>query len=317
MADVDWKALAAPFPLGKVKWRPHALSRDGTKALALAYIDAREVMNRLDQVVGPGNWKDDLRVAGPRVICWIFIRVDGEWIGKSDGAGDSDVEPEKGGLSDAFKRAAVKWGVGRYLYALGSPWVPCAVRKGQDGRPLTDHSGKMIFHKFTDDPWKHVKRKPDEAVKREPIQEGAPVEGYDPDTGEVHEGVVHEGESSGKGRPEFTGDQGAGEALDPEKERAELRERVKTKVVPRLSRIDAEYEEVGAEESLNRLDKVRRRAAPMMARLAVLDKGWHDELERRFDAFEQKYSSARADRAAAPEVGEPEMAPTFPRRSTS
>jgi hypothetical protein len=42
---------------------------------------------------------------------------------KSDGAGDSDVEAEKGAVSDAFKRAAVKWGVGRYLYDLDSPWV--------------------------------------------------------------------------------------------------------------------------------------------------------------------------------------------------
>jgi len=46
-----------------------------------------------------------------------------EWIWKADGAGDTDVEAEKGAISDAFKRAAVKWGVGRYLYDLDSPWV--------------------------------------------------------------------------------------------------------------------------------------------------------------------------------------------------
>jgi hypothetical protein len=45
------------------------------------------------------------------------------WIWKSDGAGATDVEGEKGMLSDALKRAAVRWGVGRYLYDLKSPWV--------------------------------------------------------------------------------------------------------------------------------------------------------------------------------------------------
>ena len=42
---------------------------------------------------------------------------------KADGAGDTAVEADKGALSDAFKRAAVRWGVGRYLYGMPSPWV--------------------------------------------------------------------------------------------------------------------------------------------------------------------------------------------------
>jgi len=39
------------------------------------------------------------------------------------GAENSDIEPVKGGLSDSFKRAAVQWGIGRYLYSLGAVWV--------------------------------------------------------------------------------------------------------------------------------------------------------------------------------------------------
>jgi hypothetical protein len=46
-----------------------------------------------------------------------------EWVWKANGAGNSDVEAEKGACSDAFKRAAVLWGIGRYLYDLDSPWV--------------------------------------------------------------------------------------------------------------------------------------------------------------------------------------------------
>lgn len=46
-----------------------------------------------------------------------------EWVTKTDGAENSDIEPVKGGLSDSFKRAAVQWGIGRYLYSMGALWV--------------------------------------------------------------------------------------------------------------------------------------------------------------------------------------------------
>ncbi len=46
-------ALAAPFPVDRVSWKPQAVSRDKKRALAVAYIDARDVAQRLDDVVGP------------------------------------------------------------------------------------------------------------------------------------------------------------------------------------------------------------------------------------------------------------------------
>ena len=97
--------------------------------MALAYIDSRDVQDRLDQVCGPAGWQCRYPHAGQKTVCEIGIRVGNEWIWKADGAGDSDVEAEKGALSDAFKRAAVKWGIGRYLYDLDSPWV-AIVQKG-------------------------------------------------------------------------------------------------------------------------------------------------------------------------------------------
>jgi len=116
--------LSAPFD--KVHWRAQTVTKGGDKALALAYIDARDVMDRLDAVVGPANWKDSyVETIKGRIICTIEIRIDGEWIGKSDGAGDTDVEGDKGAISDALKRAGVKWGIGRYLYDLGNVWAPC------------------------------------------------------------------------------------------------------------------------------------------------------------------------------------------------
>lgn len=141
--------LAAPFPPESVHWRAQTVSeRNGAyKALALAYLDARDVQDRLDGVCSPENWQDSyLETVKGRIICTLQVRVDGEWISKSDGAGDTDVEGEKGALSDALKRAAVKWGIGRYLYSMPNVWVPCEVN--QNGK----------FKKFTDDPWKYAPR---------------------------------------------------------------------------------------------------------------------------------------------------------------
>ena len=119
----DLAALKAPFAPSCVSWRVGSVTGDGTKGMALAFINSRDVQDRLDEVCGPANWQDRYEFHGPRTICYLSLRIDGEWVTKADGAGDSDVESEKGAISDALKRAAVKWGIGRYLYHLPSPWV--------------------------------------------------------------------------------------------------------------------------------------------------------------------------------------------------
>lgn len=129
MDKIDFKKLSEPFAPEDIEWRAGATNQAKTKALALAYITSRAVMNRLDEVCGPEDWQDDFR-AGPDggVLAGIGIRVNGEWIWKWDGAENSNIEAVKGGLSDAFKRAAVKWGIGRYLYSLDGVWVECEQR---------------------------------------------------------------------------------------------------------------------------------------------------------------------------------------------
>jgi hypothetical protein len=126
--DDIYTGLAAPFSASDLEWRAGAVNKEKTRALALAYITSRAVMDRLDRVVGPANWRDEYR-PGPDggLICGLSLRVEGEWITKWDGAENTLFEEVKGGLSGAFKRAAVKWGIGRYLYRLPSVWVPCAV----------------------------------------------------------------------------------------------------------------------------------------------------------------------------------------------
>jgi hypothetical protein len=122
-----WRRLAEPFPPSEVQWRIEALSKDKTRALVVPYIDARSVLDRLDQVVGPENWNDQyevlhLREEGPDRprLCEVKCRLTVYGVTKEDvGEGDS----LKAAFSDALKRAAVKFGIGRHLYRLEKQWV--------------------------------------------------------------------------------------------------------------------------------------------------------------------------------------------------
>ncbi len=124
--------LSAPFKPQQTHWRIGSTNAktlnvkpwEATKGMPLCYIDARDVMDRLDAVVGAEHWMDEYtETTKGRVICRLSVRLDGEWISKSDGAGDTGTEGEKGAISDAFKRAAVKFGIGRYLYSIKSGWI--------------------------------------------------------------------------------------------------------------------------------------------------------------------------------------------------
>ena len=125
--------LSEPFPPEAIDWRVGATNGDKSKGIALAYIQARPVMDRLDEVVGLGNWTDVYTpiqgkdgVVG--FLCTLSLKIGDNWISKMDGADTSDIEAIKGGISDAFKRAAVKWGIGRYLYDLPGIWAPIEAR---------------------------------------------------------------------------------------------------------------------------------------------------------------------------------------------
>lgn len=117
-------ALAAPFEATEVKAR----SQSGRQ---LHYVTARTVMNRLDAVVGPENWWDEFDRHEHSTLCRITVRLpDGSTLSKCDAGGPAGMpdagDDDKSEVSDAFKRAAVKFGVGRYLYNDG---VPAFVRE--------------------------------------------------------------------------------------------------------------------------------------------------------------------------------------------
>lgn len=142
-ADV-LKELKKPFDPKDVEWRIQKKSKDGTKGMAMAYIDARAIANRLDEVTDRNmidGWSVDYRpidmgtVKRQRrgfdteepikgFICAITLYSGGEKYTREDGANLTDFEAFKGGLSGAFKRAASAWGIGRYLYDLPVTWAP-------------------------------------------------------------------------------------------------------------------------------------------------------------------------------------------------
>lgn len=132
------EALAAPFDPGEVKFKAQAVS--GNRALAVPFVDARVVQDRLDAVLGVMGWQDSYEcLPDGAVVCRLRIRLGTEWITKEDVGGQSEQPDEgdrrKAAFSDALKRAAVKLGIGRYLYRQKPQWVDYDPQKRQFLKP--------------------------------------------------------------------------------------------------------------------------------------------------------------------------------------
>lgn len=118
--------LQEPFHPQDIEWRvQRALNTSkGPKAVVLAYVTNRAIMNRLDDVFGVGGWRNEYKEWRDKgVLCGISVKIEGEWVTKWDGAEETNIEATKGGFSGSMKRAAVQWGIGRYLYNLDETWV--------------------------------------------------------------------------------------------------------------------------------------------------------------------------------------------------
>lgn len=141
------RLLSAPFHPRDLEWRVGRVSSSGKSASILVYVTSRAVQSRLDSVVGPHRWQNEYK-AGPQggVLCGLGLLLDVcqplqgkaqrggglEWVWKWDGAENTKVESVKGGLSGSMKRAAVQWGVGRYLYRFPSRWLTLQEGYGPD-----------------------------------------------------------------------------------------------------------------------------------------------------------------------------------------
>lgn len=122
---MDLTKLSEPFPADDIEWRVSrsGVGGKGTFCMVLAYITARAIQQRLDDVCGPGNWRVEeplmLEINGKTAFAvGISIRVGDEWVTKWDVSDPTNIEPAKGGFSGAMKRAGAQWGIGRYLYHL-------------------------------------------------------------------------------------------------------------------------------------------------------------------------------------------------------
>jgi hypothetical protein len=146
---VDWRVGASSGQNADQQWTNQAW----------AYIDARDVQRRLDRVVGFGLWDSKIRVEGAFILCDLKLKFEWDWVNRSDGThiGDVDIDTTKkgsqnrtenrefektkdntvmetkGSYSIAFKRAAVKWGIGTYLYDLPKPVRPTDTKTRQFG----------------------------------------------------------------------------------------------------------------------------------------------------------------------------------------
>lgn len=126
----NWEQITSelknPFHPNDIEWRVGSTMQDKSKGLALAYITNRAIQNRLDEVLGLNNWRNEFKPwQNNGVLCGISIRLEGdtEWITKWDGSDESNMDATKGGLSGAMKRAGYQLGIGRYLYNLDASWV--------------------------------------------------------------------------------------------------------------------------------------------------------------------------------------------------
>jgi len=124
------------------KWRVQSTNEWGCNCVA--YIDARDVQDRFDEVCSPANWQNKYQVVGNSLFCSIGIKIGEEWIWKTDCGTESQIEKQKGQSSDAFKRAAVLWGVGRFLYSIKIRKIKDVV-KDKKGRCHPAYNGKRIY----------------------------------------------------------------------------------------------------------------------------------------------------------------------------
>lgn len=125
--NMNLKDLKKPLQL---KWRVKDLKPDNKnpkEMVLVPYVDARQIQDRLDDVVGGQLWQDDYFEVKGKQFCKIGIKIGEEWIWKGDSGIESYSDASKGETSDAFKRAAVHWGINRDTYELGEITITCKV----------------------------------------------------------------------------------------------------------------------------------------------------------------------------------------------
>lgn len=126
------------------KWRVQSFSKKKPQATCVAYIDSRDVQDVLDANC---VWSDRYYEENGMLFCEITIYADGREYKRSDTGSESQADAEKGHSSDAFKRAGVKFGVGRFLYNQPIQYVKANEIKTNNNYPyVVDSNGKRVWN---------------------------------------------------------------------------------------------------------------------------------------------------------------------------
>lgn len=116
----DLKILAMPFDEKTIGIKVQSFSKDRTKAMLVAYVQHTDCYSRIEQV--DPNWTSEITQVLP-IGDTVNVRVKLTIKGVSrENAGEGD--DLKSATSDAIKRAAMLFGVSRYLYDADTVWVP-------------------------------------------------------------------------------------------------------------------------------------------------------------------------------------------------
>lgn len=116
--------LTAPILPNEIEWRVQSQTSTG-KLIVVPYINNRCVMHRFDAAFGAENWTSEFREIANGFLCRLTVTINDRQVYREDGASKTNIEPEKGGISDAMKRAAVQFGLGRCLYDYPRVFIEC------------------------------------------------------------------------------------------------------------------------------------------------------------------------------------------------
>jgi len=165
----ELERLKAPFSAEAIAYKPGAMNAEGTRALALPHITARDVFDRLDEVV-PGEWSThwEAITAAPRPVVKVSLDVRNLHFEDCGEADNDDPDAWKSAVSDGIKRVAVHLGIGRFLYELTPMWLACESR-------MDAKSGKLRFVRFTEGPMQNGAKQAETAKPAQTVGERKPT----------------------------------------------------------------------------------------------------------------------------------------------
>jgi hypothetical protein len=170
--DQVLEALKEPFPSAYVEWKPQSVSKDGKRALAAAYVDARRYQERLD-LVCPG-WSSRIELLANGQVAKVAITIQGVTREDVGEASADEANTVTTAVAQAFKRACAAFGLGRYLYFLPQQWCDYDAEKRRIINPPTLPEWALA-------PSERLEKAIARATEREAAEKAMAELGYEPE----------------------------------------------------------------------------------------------------------------------------------------